>query len=233
MMTETVKAAIRALSRRTNLEICGFILSSPEGPVIEPAKNCAEIPASQFRFEAAEYLRQSNSGKLIGLYHSHPSTSSALSTADKVLAESYQLPLAVYSVPEDAFNIYTPNGYIVPLVGRSFVLGCHDCASLVLDYYRQELKIELPDMEHSVQCLVTGWSGFRSYLGANGFRAVQVPQKHDVLLMALGESKGLPNHAGIFLGDGRMLHQLMGRVSEHTCYGRYWQDHTVYIARHA
>lgn len=233
MMTETVKAAIRALSRRTNLEICGFILSGPDGPVIEPAKNCAEIPASQFRFEAAEYLRQSNSGKLIGLYHSHPSTSSALSTADKVLAESYQLPLAVYSVPEDAFDLYQPNGYTVPLVGRSFVLGCHDCANLVLDYYRQELKLELPELDHSLRHLLTGWSGFRQYFGDNGFVAAQIPQKHDVLLMALGESKGLPNHAGIYLGDGRMLHQLMGRVSEYTHYGRYWQDRTVYIAHHA
>ncbi|MBI0320618.1 C40 family peptidase [Streptomyces javensis] len=42
----------------------------------------------------------------------------------------------------------------------------------------------------------------------------------------------MPNHAGIYLGDGQMLHHLYGRLSEAAPYGGMWSERTRYIVRH-
>jgi hypothetical protein len=40
------------------------------------------------------------------------------------------------------------------------------------------------------------------------------------------------NHAGIYLGDGQMLHHLHGRLSETVPYGGMWAERTRCIVRH-
>jgi len=51
--------------------------------------------------------------------------------------------------------------------------------------------------------------------------------------MQIRSKNGVPNHAGIYLGDGLMLHHMYGRLSRKDTYGGYWREMTRGVARHA
>jgi len=42
----------------------------------------------------------------------------------------------------------------------------------------------------------------------------------------------VPNHAGVYIGDGLMLHHLYNRLSSRDVYGGYWQECTRIVLRH-
>ncbi|WP_145957544.1 NlpC/P60 family protein, partial [Xenorhabdus hominickii] len=41
-----------------------------------------------------------------------------------------------------------------------------------------------------------------------------------------------PNHAGVYIGDGLMLHHLYGQLSNQVPYDGYWQDRTIVALRY-
>jgi len=50
--------------------------------------------------------------------------------------------------------------------------------------------------------------------------------------MQVQSKNGVPNHAGVYLGDGIMLHHLYGRLSSRDVYGGYWREVTRLTLRH-
>ena len=151
--------------------------------------------------------------------------------SDVALAENLRLPLWVYSVLTDTFACYQPTGKKEPLVGRAFELGSHDCAGLVLDYYRDNLALNLEDFRRLFEYVDKGWPDLVNYMFRNSLYAVSAPQDGDILLMTLGRAKQV-NHCGIYMSGSRMMHQLMNRRSEIVAYGGYWKRVTTHILRH-
>ena len=52
----------------------------------------------------------------------------------------------------------------------------------------------------------------------------------DLFLMQL--ESPVPNHAGIYLGDGVVLHHVQGRLSSRDVYGGYYQKVTAKVLKH-
>ena len=42
----------------------------------------------------------------------------------------------------------------------------------------------------------------------------------------------VPNHAGVYLGDGLLGHHLYGRLSSKDVYGQFYRERTTHIMRH-
>jgi proteasome lid subunit RPN8/RPN11 len=210
-------------------EACGFVL---EHNIIERAINISETPRDTFVIDPRVYLEAKRKGTLKAYYHSHPSTLAVPSEADKSIAERMQLPLYIYSIPQDEVTVYIPNGYSVPLEGRAFVLGIHDCVGLVYDYYRQKFGIEFPDIIRNVDGVFNGFKDLIPTAQANGFRLVESPKEHDIIVMKLGRSTHC-NHLAIYLKDGNILHQLVSRTSQQSVYGGFWKRQTHVILRHS
>lgn len=131
-------------------------------------------------------------GEVTAIVHSHPDELARASEADKVACEASGLPWLIVSVlKEDGVpvasevNQIEPCGYEAPLIGRTFAHGVTDCFSLIVDYYKRELGIQLPNFERHDNW----WNDGHSDLYTEGFEKagfVQVdgpPRKHDVLLM--------------------------------------------------
>ncbi|KLB55771.1 NlpC/P60 family protein, partial [Xanthomonas euvesicatoria] len=58
-------------------------------------------------------------------------------------------------------------------------------------------------------------------LQAEGFAEIQdEPQRGDMIVMQIRAP--VPNHAGVYLGEGQMLHHLADRLSGRVPYGGYW-----------
>jgi len=129
-----------------------------------------------------------------------------------------------------------PSGYEAPLVGRPFHHGVLDCWTLCRDWYAREWGLALPDPVRHDNWWDDGCSDlYTENLAAAGFVPIAVGdiQRGDLILMQIRSRNLVPNHAGIYLGDGLMLHHMYGRLSSRDVYGGYWLENTRLVARHA
>ena len=216
-------------------EVCGILLSINGEIVARSCRNISPVPHDGFYINAKDYLPFLKDKTLVGYYHSHTvknGRGAQPSEPDKRICENIGLPCHIYSVHSKEFFVLVPSGYQMPLIGRSFCFGICDCYTLVEDYYKQTLNIEMPDVDRSIDNMINGLPSLMSYIKEAKCKIVDKPQEHDIVCMAVGSMTGQCNHVGIYLSDNRMLHQLRHKASEVVVYGGYWQKHNLHYVRH-
>ncbi|GAC1315510.1 MAG: C40 family peptidase [Collimonas sp.] len=237
-VSESVLAAIRADAERAYPRECCGVVVITRGRQHYVA--CANITpgASHFAISPQDYAAAEENGEITHIVHSHPGMSPLPSEADLVGCERSGLPWMIVNWPTGAIHTFAPNGYQAPLVGRAFSHGILDCYSLIRDYYRRELALDLPDFEREEGWWLKGSHAVGGNLYLDNFEqagfvtlANDTPmQKHDGLLMQIGAE--VPNHAAVYIGDGLILQHCMHRLSSRDIYGGYWQRSTVKVVRH-
>lgn len=97
-----------------------------------------------------------------------------------------------------------------PLCGRMFRHGVTDCYSAVRAWYWQERRILLREYPRDCSWWASGKNLYIDNFMDAGFRRVDAatPEIGDVLLMQIGHTS-VPNHAGIWLGLGKIYHHPM------------------------
>ncbi|ENX34892.1 hypothetical protein F889_01532 [Acinetobacter colistiniresistens] len=224
-------------------ESCGVIVNRE----YLPCRNIAESN-DQFEIHPVDIAAAEEKGEIEAIVHSHPNSTATASELDLKQIEIHGKPWVICSYPDIDFQVYKPNGYSAPLVGRNYFHGWQDCYSLICDFYKRELGIALMDFER-----VDAWwedPGHASLYLENyqntGFYEVDVPQYGDMIICRVGRTEH-PNHAVIWLGDkGKLqseetepcfgssliLHHPYGRKSVREIYGKQWLDRTEKILRH-
>lgn len=239
-MNITTRRAIRehAVSEYPK-ESCGFIVLREGVETYVPCVNSNSDPTNHFSIASADYIKHSDESELIAVVHSHPDIPPYPSEADRVMCEATNVPWHIVHVAlddetklpkADEIFTFTPDGYKAPLVGRVFVHGVLDCFSLIKDFYKEELNIELPNYVREDQWWHKGHDLYRKNYESAGFSVVPTIQKYDVILMQIRAPQA--NHAGVYIDDGILLHHLSGRLSSRELYDGYYQEKTVLIFRH-
>lgn len=129
------------------------------------------------------------------------------------------------------------------LLGRPFVHGETDCYSLVRDYYQSTFSISLRDYARPNDWwLLDGLDLYRDNFVNEGFYQVDVKtvkdiHKHDLLLIAIPDprnknKKTVPNHAAVYVGEGKILHHRLGRSSSVEPYRDAMRNWTAMVLRH-
>lgn len=216
-------------------ECCGLIVDT-QG--VQTYRECTNtIPESDdeksgpkynFAIAPEAYADAEDAGEITHIVHSHPDASNRPSKEDVARCNESGLPWLIMAWPTGDWRIVEPCD--PELIGRDFVLGVYDCYGLVMDYYRRELNIELPDFRVSYPWWEQGENLYLDNFAAAGFVEVSSPQKHDVLLMQV-QAK-VVNHAAIMLDGNTMLHHLYGHKSGRIPYGGYYRERTLKIVRH-
>jgi cell wall-associated NlpC family hydrolase len=106
-----------------------------------------------------------------------------------------------------------------PLLDRPFRYGPSgtdgrgDCAALVRDWYRRERGIMLPEYPREKLFWLRPGVSYRDNMLGAGFVPAdrQEPEVGDVFLAAIRSA--VPNHAGIYMGGGKIMHHLQDRYS--------------------
>lgn len=245
-MTDRVpKSAIAHALECYPEESCGVI----SGGLYRPCKNASPNPREYFEISKEDYLSALEFGDIQAIIHSHPDQSCEPSRADLTSCEETALPWAIISVIGGEYKAakwIEPSGYQAPFIGRNYVWGIHDCLSIVLDYYRRELDIDLGKFDRPKET----WDQeteeiYVNNLLASGFEKVSGATKTgDVVLMQLSRSK-VGNHAAIYIDNGILstepdhyphpqciLHHRAGELSRRDTYGGYWLEKTVSVWRH-
>ncbi|MEX3004237.1 C40 family peptidase [Serratia fonticola] len=212
-------------------ECCGVIAQKGRVERYFPCANQSSKPTEHFELAPLDYAKAEEWGTVVAIVHSHTGDGATTqpSELDMLQCDVTELPWVIASWPEGDIRTINPRGER-PLEGRQFVLGHADCWSLIMDYYRLQHGITLPNysverhwwdegenlyMDHWFDC------GFREFYGP--------PQPGDMAIMQI--SAPVPNHAGILLEGNMLLHHLYGRLSQCTPYGGYFQERTVKVLR--
>lgn len=231
-MTEENKAQFleHAISQQPR-EACALLIVEKGREKLIICKNIA-FESFDFVIDPNDYIRAAGLGEIVGVVHSHVGKPPLPSEADKVACSKGNVPWFIVATLTGEWHEFAPNNYKAPLVGRTWAHGVLDCYSIIVDYYKEFLNIELPNFERDFQ-----WWKKGENLYLNGFKKAgffEVPfedmQKNDVILMQIDSP--VINHGAIYLGDGLFLQHLQNRLSSRDVYGGYWQKNTVKIVRY-
>ncbi|WP_323016484.1 Mov34/MPN/PAD-1 family protein [Castellaniella sp.] len=224
-------------------EACGLVLGLPTGKTeIVQCENTHDTPSQFFRISRIEYTKQADRGKIVGIWHTHPNGRHDFSEADKVGCEVSGVPWYVMSLlkrsDDDTFDYgpikhMEPSGFKMPYTGRPYVPGVFDCWTLVIDWFAREHGIKIRNYPYTLADGSPGATLFAAHYRDEGFVRVinETPRPGDVFFIQ-DPSSLVPNHAAIFVGDDRILHHTLNRLSKHDVYGGYYLKHTVIHARH-
>ena len=245
-MNSEIRAAIAAHAiAEYPRECCGLVLLVQGKEEYVPCKNAAAVPTDNFVILAEAYADAEDRGEVIALAHSHPGAPARPSMADKTMCEASGIATwLICSVGVQADGTvgvsdwceFGPSGYVAPLIGRDFAHGTLDCYSLVRDWYRMERGIVLLDGDRP-----DGWwdDGVSNLYMDNFSRAGFIdlgqramPEIGDVLLMQIRSKNGVPNHAGIYIGNNQILHHMYGRLSCRAVWGGMWAQSLRTVLRY-
>lgn len=236
MMPSTDAAIREHAAREYPRECCGLIIVERGKERYIECCNIAESYNENFVLDPRDLIKAEQLGEVIALVHSHPDTGNRPSEADRLQCAASGMPWYIVSVNKQGETSdiarYEPEFYEAPLVGRQFTHGVLDCYSLIRDYYKRELGMELPDFERVDNWWNKGDDLYMEHFRDAGFEPIKgAIQKHDVILMQIRSPK--VNHGAIFLGEpDHILHHMYGRLSSREVYGGWYQEVTRIIVRH-
>lgn len=212
-------------------ESCGLVIIRKGREVFFPCVNTS-LSDNNFVIDPADYAKAEDYGEIIAVFHSHYGVPSTPSNADLVSCEKTGLKWYIYSVTANTWNSFNPTGYVSPLVGREFVHGTLDCYSIVKDWYKQELDVNLPEPVRQDDWWLKGENLYEDNYALAGFVEVTDSiEKGDVILMQMGSSK-VSNHAAVYLGDDLILHHMHNRLSSRDVYGGMYKKYTTKVLRY-
>lgn len=240
MEVTTRAAAIAHAIAEYPRESCGLVIVSDGVERYWPCVNRATSRADHFIISPEDYANAEDAGEVVAVVHSHPDATAKPSDGDLVSCEATGLRWHIFAIHRDALDeqvklfaesAFEPSGYEAPLVGRDFCHGVLDCFALVRDYYQRELGIELPDFDRTDEWWSKGQNLYMDNYAKCGFVPVNPDnlQRGDIILMQIRSP--VPNHAGVYTGDGLFLQHLYGRKSSRDVYGGYWKEKTVLVIR--
>lgn len=216
------KAARRHAEREWPKEACGVVIQEGEGFAYLEQENQHPDPAFAFRLplEAPEH---------VAVVHSHIDNPHA-SRADMEAQERGGVPWGIVPLDKQG-NAGQPFWWgdslpIAPLVGRPFVYGVYDCWTLIRDWHRmwgRTLPVfprDYPDGAEMYQL----WPQYADEITWDDL------QPGDWFAISVASSNDRINHAGLYVGDGLMLHHMIGRLSRREPVGR-WRKTIQHVLR--
>ena len=224
------------IANYTGYEAGGLYIPGKETKFFE---NIAEDKENLLSFKSIDWdsiKREKKNHPNAILFHSHVKESQdwRLSYYDISLARDINLPIVCYHTEFKKWDFYSPfvaHPYPLRLhkgsspknkdwfLGWEYSPGRADCYSIV-EYYYQSIGIKLPVLMRSENDFndlrSESWNRFLLEYTSNNFRILnnECPKVGDVLLFRLAGAR-FPNHCGIFIEEGKILHLLGGkRLSE-------------------
>lgn len=217
-------------------EVCGFILLNPDLTVkVERAINESPNREDFFAISPSRFLDYKINKNILGIYHSHPSSTERPSARDRAASKEMGIPYLIYSVKTEKFFLYYPESYRPPaLTQRPHVRAFCECISIFKDYYKRELNINisewnknywLPKEDKKANALLDG-------ILKKNMKLVKKEKinQHDLIVFEIKKNKRL--HVGIYLGDDKFIHQPDKLLSKTEILDERWQNKIKQVYRH-
>lgn len=224
---------VRSFYKQLPREACGFVVNDTYIP-------CENISTSDdhFKISPHDYLAASEKGEIQCVLHSHNNWPHA-SKVDMQQQAAMDTPWGVINFRkgnvEDVF-FWGDSVEPLPMVGRRFNHGVHDCFSLVRDWWRMK-GVTIPDSprewgwwlnseEHEVENVIV--EGLE-YCGWYIIDLKDIEPGDGLLFRVRYKTV---NHCAVYVGNGLMLHHFCapGVLSRHDPIGP-WEKRFQYAVR--
>lgn len=217
-----------------NIESCGLILQNQKEIFIYPSINISLEKDKFFTINPKDYLKASLLGNIIGIYHSHTENGSLdFSQTDIKNAKNHGLIYVLYCIKTNSFKIYdgSQESIYKDYLNIPFEIGKNDCYELIKNYYKNELKINLPNLSrdknwyenNNQRFLLEFQSQFHKFL-----KETNILQKNAILLFKY-KHKEYPHHLGVYLDNNEFLHHPQNKFSTINIYDKIYQKCTSKI----
>jgi hypothetical protein len=138
-----------------------------------------------------------------------------LSESDRLEMNEKNLAFTIIGKTKDHSKSYLPDRYLetVNYENRIYLYGLLDCYTLIRDYFRNNYNIWIPaNIDRSFGWWHNGRNLYVDMYEQYGFKETSSSiKKDDVLIFRF--DNGMPSHSAIYLGQGKMLHHMLGRFS--------------------
>lgn len=238
MLTNYLKSQIKQHSLEySNEEVCGFILSNNQ---IVKARNTSFNKSKNFSIHPQDYISAENSGNIVAIYHSHPSKNDKFSEFDKLSAQNHNKPYIMYCIKTDTFHEFYPEGYTNKYIGLKFDYKLSNCFTLIKDFYKNELNIEIYENEN-IKELKDKWYEKNSNLFDEMWKLntsffdvnnKDETKKYDVLCFNYFDMTKSAHHLGIYLEDDTFLHHPHHQYSKIDILDEQYKRKITNIIRH-
>lgn len=237
MINKLLQSELKKYSLRNPLEeSCGLLINKENRLNFIPAPNIAINRVKDFKISCFDYMKAENQGKIAAIFHSHPNGKS-FSELDRAISVSQNLINILYDIKQDLFDIFQPKDYNNQYIGRIFNIGKADCYTLVRDYYKNELEIEILDFRRDENWQEDNINIFNDIFAKEKFiKALQYPiediSKIDVNdILCLAPNKKDITHFAIYQGCNKILHHPRNQLSLIEEYSLPWILRTKFIIR--
>lgn len=239
---EAVKAAQLHALEAYPKESCGVVVDE----VYHRCENVAENPELDFKISVQEYARFDSMGVLKAVIHSHPNALAAPSAADMQGQIASGVVWGIVSTDGERASepfLWGDQLPIAPIIGRPFIHGISDCFSLIRDCFRLG-KVELakqgvtewpydpvvfPIYPRNDEWWAHGENLYEDNFGKIGWREITQDQVRpgDAFMLKVKSDK--LNHAGLYIGNGLILHHLPTRVSRREPVGIWARSADIWL----
>ena len=202
-------------------ECCGFIvLDKLKQLIIIPCENIYQFPQKGFKVCPHEFLKIKQKYEIVCMYHSHPIGPAKFSQKDLDQAAELCLPICVYSVQEQDFNIFFPEDQpIKPFIGREYIHHFQNCWKLIYDYY--DSKKMLIDKNFNFYLRQHSNKMFseevvvriKKFFKRNNINKIPINHAKIDDMMIFQTEKGRFSHFGILLESDQFIHHQEGFLS--------------------
>lgn len=144
-------------------------------------------------------------------FHSHPNGVGSPSEADMTYQLQLGIPFVIAVLPHldvFAFGDQLPR---LPLIGRGFRHGVHDCYALIRDWWTENRGVTHPEFPREWEWWSKGGNHYLDHFRAWGFREiakVDAFEEGDILLFQFHYK--VPMHAGVVVSPDLIMHHAAG-----------------------
>lgn len=204
MFGKAVDAAILCYSLEcAPQEACGYIDANSN---FIPMRNVASDPLKSFEIASVP-------DDALAIVHSHPDGPFYPTELDMQQQMATDIPWGICCFSDRHVETFWFGGEdIAPIVGRGFRHGVTDCYALIKDFYHVVHDVELPEFPRSWDWWLTDKELYIDGFPTAGFNEISIDAilPGDVFIATIHAKSA--NHAGVYLGDGLILHHPAGRM---------------------
>lgn len=184
-------------------------------------ENISPEPERSAYSDGEALARALEEGVLRAVVHSHPDGPDCPSEQDMRAQVELEVPSVIISTNGSAsLDPFVWGDMLVdprPLIGRPFRHGVDDCYAALRAWYWAERRVRLGDYPRQWEWWLENGDGekdlYQRYFANEGFYQIEPADmmKGDVWLAAVRSA--VPNHAGVYLGEGLMFHHASSRLA--------------------
>lgn len=207
-------------NRRYPREACGIIVDGHVRDHIVygsfvPLENVSKNPSETFRVGKSDLEKYT--GRITAIWHSHPDEAPAPTAHDMITQMRWKIPSIIVST--NGSNCLEPFAFgdqlgILPLHNRIFRSGVTDCVAAIRDHFRlkgitwEDTPRDWGWWNRGLNLYMDSYpkAGFRRIKADSPEELLRVLQPDDVFMLSMRSN--VPNHGGVYLGDGLIYHHL-------------------------